>query len=51
VPFEQVRLGLAEATRTVARYGLDHRTIVKLNFDPQAAKELVETAAVASDRY
>ncbi|MGH3736767.1 MAG: hypothetical protein ACRDT6_14325 [Micromonosporaceae bacterium] len=48
---EEVRLGLALATETVARFGLDYDEIAALNFDPQRASRKVLEAANAGDKY
>ena len=48
---EEVRLGLALATESVARFGLDYDEIAALNFDPHGASKKVIEAAKASDKH
>jgi hypothetical protein len=47
---DEVRLGLALATETMARYGLEYGQIAELNFDSEAVAARVLKAARAGDR-
>ena len=48
---EQIELGLALATETTARFGLDIDTIAALQFDPAKASKQVREAARAQDSH
>jgi hypothetical protein len=48
---EDVQLGLALATKTVAQYGLDRDAIASLQFDPAKVSRRVQQAAQARDAY
>jgi hypothetical protein len=48
---DEVKRGLALATETVARLGLDHDAIAALKFDPEKASRQVLESAKAKDSY